>query len=779
MLRDLAELTSDTSADEARSRLAELSGDPEVAERLLLVLGIGAGGDGNASGVDREIAWGFQRLAERMALTRPLVLVFDDIHWAEPALLDLIEHLVTWVREAPLLVICPARPELLDRRPAWGSGRLEASRISLQPLGEEESRSLLAALLAVDGLPPELRQRVLERAEGNPLFVEEVVRMLIDEGIVEARDGRWVARHEAAHVRVPETVEALIRARLDTLPPAERAVIQAASVVGRVFQQSAVAAIAPTGELGAGEGRGAGEPLATSQRGPVGSLDHHLDEAILRDLITEERSPDRERTFRFRHVLIRDAAYATLPKARRAELHRGVAEWLAQRGSERPEELVEIHAYHLEQTALLRRELDGQLSPDDRAPAVGALSAAARKALERDDLRAARQFAQRALDLGPEAGEGRLELRSLLAHVLHLLEQHRAAADLGAEVEREAAAAGRADLQGRAILAQAGDLWVSLGTGDVKMALRELERARQLLTAAGDTGYLCQVLEWLGFSGWWSGDFDDSERWWTAELELAGEHGWPSRQADALLRLGMLTGQRGDVEGRRQALERAEVLAGQGNSKLMRAKVKTSRGAFLARSGSTADAERLLLEAERELDELGDVYSREAAFGSLGALAYRAGRFEDALRFQREQAVLVADHAGRLPEAERAIAISLLAMGQLEEAERHAEHAVEVVSEGDTGTVASTKAALGLVREAQGRTDEAERLLRDACAIIAQTDFNPWEDQLALAEFLLRAQRTAEGQEWLERALASARRYGPESELPAYVEQRGARAADG
>ena len=189
---------------------------------------------------------------------------------------------------------------------------MEASRISLEPLTEEESRSLLGALLTVEDLPAELRQRVLDRAEGNPLYVEEVVRLLIEEGVVE-QSQRPLVRHPGRRRRkVPDSVEALIRARLDTLPAPERVLLQAGSVVGRVFQRSAVASIAPPDQVP--------PPLET-----------HLEDAILRDIITEERAPD-EPTFRFRHILIRDVAYNTLPKARRAELHAGVARLAARVG---------------------------------------------------------------------------------------------------------------------------------------------------------------------------------------------------------------------------------------------------------------------------------------------------------------------------------------------------------------------------------------------------------------------------------------------------------------
>ena len=236
ILRELAGIDAETSAEAAEAALLAISPAADVAEPLATALGARDASQAATAASDKEVAWAFRRLVEHMGATRRQVLIFEDIHWAEPALLDLIEYLVTWTRDAPLLVICPSRPELQDTRPSWGAGRMESARIQLEPLTEVELRSMLSAMLTMDDLPATLRQRVLDRAEGNPLFVEEVVRLLIEEGTVEYRDGHWHAGDEAANVRVPESIEALIRARLDTLPGPERVVLQAASVVGRVFQ---------------------------------------------------------------------------------------------------------------------------------------------------------------------------------------------------------------------------------------------------------------------------------------------------------------------------------------------------------------------------------------------------------------------------------------------------------------------------------------------------------------------------------------------------------------
>jgi class 3 adenylate cyclase/tetratricopeptide (TPR) repeat protein len=759
ILRGLAGLEPDTSPADAQARLLAISPDADVADRLASALG-SQSDQTRAAAADREIAWGFRRLIEHLAATSgPQLLVFEDIHWAEPPLLDLIEHLVTWAREAPLLVICPARPELIDTRPAWGAGRMEAARIHLEPLSEAESRSLLSALLTVDDLPAALRQRVLDRAEGNPLFVEEVVRMLIEEGVVEYTEGRWHARREAADVRVPDSIEALIRARLDTLPAPERRILQAASVVGRVFQRSAVAAIDPAHE------------------GARADMERHLEDAVLRDLITDERAPD-EPTFRFRHVLIRDVAYSTLPKARRAELHGLVADWLRRWAGARIEEFVEIEAYHLEQAVSLRRELDGRVDPTDSRRAIGALAAGGTKALARDDARAALGFAERALALDPEPGEQRLELEWLQLESLRQLGDWRRAGELAGAVERQAKALGRRDIEGRAIIIKAGDIWIALESADSAAALIELERARELLAAAGDDWYLIDVLEFIGYGGWWLGDLGRAEELWSQQREVARSNGWPSREAEAVALLARIPGQRGDVGRSRQLLSEAIKLAERGPSRLTRARVGRSLGSFVAQTEPGSEAEDLLRSAAHVLEEFGDRENHYVALIHLGDIDGRRDRWAEALAAYERSLEQVLEHVGYRPEAQRRIARALLQLGNVTEAAGVAEEAVAVTGKDDWATIASTRMVLGQVREAQGRTDEAEKLLREAIDVMGRTEFSPFEEQLALAEFLLRNGRTAEGHEWLAQTRASAERFGPRSPLIEYVERRAARAAE-
>ena len=264
-----------------------------------------------------------------LADVQPLILFFEDIHWAEEPMFDLIEHIADWVRQ-PLLIVCLARPDLLDVRPGWGGGRVRSTAIELEPLSEEESHELVTALVSDLADPPPLSKGLLDRTEGNPLFVEETIRMLAEGG---------------DHDRVPDTLQALIAARIDHLAPDAKVLLQRAAVIGRVFWKSAIKHVAPNLDV---------EAL--------------LDDLLLREFVLrEERSSiSGETAFRFKHMLIREVAYGGLSKQSRAQQHARFAEWLKERAGE---ELLEIRAHHLDHATQLLAELDG--AAPDRAGARG------------------------------------------------------------------------------------------------------------------------------------------------------------------------------------------------------------------------------------------------------------------------------------------------------------------------------------------------------------------------------------------------------------------------
>ncbi|MDX6398923.1 MAG: hypothetical protein QOJ43_2331, partial [Gaiellaceae bacterium] len=229
MVKVAAGIADDDPVQEAVQKLRDSCGDDAVADLLALAVGVLEGIETERS--QQEIAWAAREWAAELADAQPLILVFEDVHWAEEPLLELIEHLAERVREAPLLIVCLARPELLDIRPGWGGGSLRATAIELEPLAPQESEELLDALLADRELSTVERRMLLEKTEGNPLFVEETTRMLLEGG--------------TAAQRIPDTLQAIIAARIDRLPKDEKRLLQRASMIGRIFWEGAVAHLMP------------------------------------------------------------------------------------------------------------------------------------------------------------------------------------------------------------------------------------------------------------------------------------------------------------------------------------------------------------------------------------------------------------------------------------------------------------------------------------------------------------------------------------------------------
>ena len=291
---------------------------------------VGAGETGAAS--DREEAFAaWRRFVEGVAAQRPLILVFEDLHWADDALLAFVEHLVDWSTDVPLLVLCTARPELYEGHPGWGGGKRNSNTISLSPLAAVDTARLLAALLRRTVLPANTQERLLEQAGGNPLYAEEFVRMLTDQGVI--TDGGELAEGD---IRVPDTVQALIAARLDTLAPERKALLHDASVVGKVFWTGVIAAMGDRDDSMVRSG---------------------LHELARKELVRAARtsSVKDQAEYSFWHALVRDVAYSQIPRAERAQKHIAAAEWIEQMAGERVTDHAELLAYHYTQALDLTR----------------------------------------------------------------------------------------------------------------------------------------------------------------------------------------------------------------------------------------------------------------------------------------------------------------------------------------------------------------------------------------------------------------------------------------
>jgi tetratricopeptide (TPR) repeat protein len=353
----------------ARDRLEQLvAGEPEAAalvDRLASAMGLGG-----APAAAEEINWAIRRAFEHLGRERPAIIVFEDINWGEPALLDLIDYLAGACRGSRILLVCTARPELLDDRPAWAGGKTDATTIVVDPLQDEECDALITALAGGRPISAAHRARVIGAAEGNPLFVEQMLAMM--------------SRAGTDLVDVPPTISALLAARLDRLPPAERHVVECASIEGRVFHGSAV------------------DALVGPDTGP--DLPALLDRLIRRELI-EAVEPTflGEEAFRFQHLLIRDAAYSSIPKRIRAGYHERFAGWLESTAGDQLEQYEEIFAYHLAEAVRYRRELsvtDAHAQTlADRA--AGRYRHAADRAAVRSDYLAGANMLSRVIELLP------------------------------------------------------------------------------------------------------------------------------------------------------------------------------------------------------------------------------------------------------------------------------------------------------------------------------------------------------------------------------------------
>jgi class 3 adenylate cyclase len=353
---------------------SDLAPEPaRTVAALASTLGLGTSDEDPREGYHVLLA-AWRALLASLARSQPLVVVVEDIHWADRTMLDVLEDLAERV-EGPVLFLCTARPDLLRTRPDWGGGKRNYSSLPLDPLTADQSERLISLLLEVEHLPAELRMRILERAEGNPFFLEEIVRGLIDQGLLSHEDGRWYASD------IPDTVQGVILARLDLLSPAEKRVAQQAAVVGRAFWSGAVKHL--TGEA---------------------DLDGILRTLCRRELVLERLTSSLagEAEYVFKHVLIRDVAYESLPRRERAKAHVEVARWIEEASGERAPDLAELLAHHYD----VAHSLTGD--EELRVQARRLYLAASESASRRFAIAQTQRFAQRAVELsapGPERVE--------------------------------------------------------------------------------------------------------------------------------------------------------------------------------------------------------------------------------------------------------------------------------------------------------------------------------------------------------------------------------------
>ena len=440
-----------------------LLGDELVERRILAAIG-----RSDEATQAEETAWAVRRLFEAVARERPLVVVVDDVHWAEPALLDLLDYVVAFSSGSPILLVCLGRPELLAERPAWAAPQRSASVLALDALPDAEAHALVAAL----GAEPDAARRIVARAEGNPLFLEQLVAI--------------------GGETLPPTIEAVLAARLEGLDAEERTLLEHASIEGRSFHRGAVAALLGRDELG--------PPLIALAR-----------RQLIQPDVPEHAGED---AFRFAHALIRDVAYRGLPKRRRADLHERLAGWLLVR----PEPQDEIVGYHLEQACRNRAELglgvDGALA----AEAARRLASAGRGALRRGDAAAGASLLERAAALLPGDGELLRALGAALVDAGRLGDAERA---LTEAIERARAASdpqaeARAHVERELVRLHADP---DAGTEPARRA------ADEALRTLGDDHGLCRAWRLRAWIAWTESQSADADAAWHEAAEHARRAG--------------------------------------------------------------------------------------------------------------------------------------------------------------------------------------------------------------------------------------------------------------
>jgi class 3 adenylate cyclase len=695
---------------EVIEQLPELELDPAARQALGSIVG----GEAVATSSD-EIAWAFRKLLEAAARERPLVCVFDDLHWGEETFLDLVEHVADLSRGAPLLLLCMARPELLDRRPGWGGGKLNATTVLLEPLSGGETEALLDSL---GGVEPGLRERIREASEGNPLFVEEMLALVRESG-----DG---------DVAVPPTIQALLAARLDQLDPSERGVLERGAVEGRVFHRGAVQALAPE------------EQQVTTR----------LTSLVRKELVRPDTPQfPGEDAFRFRHLLIRDAAYDALPKATRADLHERFALWLEEHGTDIPE-LDEILGHHLEQALRYRRELGREVDDATAAAARGRLAEAGVRAEVRGDHLAAIGLLERAAELLPP-DEFDLLLELHLIEALWSVGQAETLHRSALAAERAAAAGDRVgELCARI---EEGRLRTFLDPEGATDAVEQLARSAVAeYQGAGNDLALYVAYKALGQVYNMRARADACVEAYEQAALHAERCGLPYDFINwrALYRIDGATPVRDALAwlDEQEALHADHVL------------LRRQRTRALAMLGRFDEARKLLDAVEEELADRGPWqvasvkgFQRlevELAAGNPAA-AVKAGQDACAVLEELGHRSVVSTVAGLLARA-------LCAAGRFEEAERWADRSAELGASDDAYTQFLWRQARARVLAQRGEHAEAEQLARAAVEIADGTDLlmgqaNAYVD---LADVLALAGREAEASAALQEALARYERKG-------------------
>ena len=673
---------AEVAAKKADAAVRELFGDESVAPQIRAL--VGAGEPRGMSREDLFEAW--RRFLERLAARYPLVVVLDDAHWADGGLLDFVEHVADWA-QGPIMVVATARPELLETRPTWGGGKRNAASIYLEALSETEGEAMLNDLLS-GPIAPALKRTIVERSEGNPLYVEEIVRKLIDDGVLRATEAsRWEVALPVEDVELPRSIQGLIAARLDGLPEDEKAALQDAAVVGRVFWVGAVAELA-------------GKTIQ-EVRDALGRL--RVKEIVLPH---EPSSFSDEHEFSFRRNLIRDGAYDSLPKTLRADKHAGVASWAERQAGDRAEEIAELIATHLLEAL---RYLDELGETGDR----------------RDELR------RSAFRWAKAAGERTSALWQRSESTRWFREAERLADAL------ELPPAERVEL----VRAHVDASW---GTDPITETDRIVRGALAVYEATGDRVGVGWAWARLVVPLLMQARHDEAEAAGRTAVQTLEPLGERPELADALHQLGWYLWRRGRNEEAELLLRRAVAMAGRVDSPLVLAESTQTLAVCLGQTGRSAEAIEAIEEAYRLAKEVGEFSNLMRCCNNLPSMltdfASDYPRAEAVLRegLELAQRAGAKSHAGWMTGSLGDLAFWL---GRLEEAETLQRDALELAREvGDEPLRGMRLTALAAAVVFRGRYDEAEAIHRESILVLNENPepqsqiFIPWmEGSLAWA----------------------------------------------
>ena len=683
MVKAQAGIQENDMLEVARERLWEsvtsAVGEPDAGwamQQLLPLIG-GETPDGGETQSESFVAW--RRYVEGLAEQHPLVLVFEDLHWADDGLLDFVDHLAEWASGVPLLVLGTARPELHDRRPGWGGGKLNSTTLALSPLADDEAAQIIARVLERALLSADTQQALLERAGGNPLYAEQFARLYVERG-------------SAEDLPLPETIQGIIAARLDGLSQGEKRLLQDAAVLGKVFWSSGAAALSSiTGDA-------------------LGQALHSLGR---KGLIRQERrsAVSGEDEYAFRHVLVRDVAYGQIPRAERARKHEQAAAWVESLG--RADDHAELVAHHYSAALELGRASGGP-GPDLEERARAGFVRAGRHALRLGAFPAAQRFYGDALALATEPVE-----HARIAFAFARSRFHAEGDRSGLLDARDAlAAAGEVDAAAEAAALAAHGAWRS---GHAAEAEEIVARAMSLLEGRRPSEGMVALLAERARLEVFGGRTGDAERTSTRALELAEALDLDELRASVLNTLGVLAMVNGDLRRSRVFIEQA-ISATASSSERVRG--LTNLAILWHTDGYVGEADRHAQLAIETASRMGDTLMfLWLESGEIHVTLVMQGRWDEALERVAswlERTAAIGGHylepAMRLHSAQ-----IYAARGEDADAERELERALAAVDlGGGPQAVVPNLSAAAIVYQLLGRHERAVELLDSMWEIVKE-----------------------------------------------------------